>query len=121
MAENLDRIHIRDLQTECIVGIFPREREVKQEVVFNITLEAELSKACSSDNIDDTIDYKKLKQRILAMVEGSDFFLIERLAEAVSAICLEDRRVRRCTVSVDKPGALRFARSVAVEIQRSRD
>lgn len=120
MAEQLDRIQIRDLRTECIVGIFPREREVKQEVVLNITLEADLSKACASDNIDDTIDYKQLKQRILAMVEGSSYFLIEKLAESVAAICLEDARVHRCTVSLDKPGALRFARSVAVEIQRSR-
>ncbi len=91
---------------------------MKQEVVINITLHADLRKPCESDNIADTIDYKKLKQRVLALVEPSGFFLIERMAEAIAQVCLEDRRVLRCDVGVDKPGALRFARSVAVEVSR---
>lgn len=115
-----DRIHIRELHARCIVGIFPHEREVRQDVFLNITLEADLKKACRSDRIEDTVDYKGLKRAILEMVEQSEFYLIERLAEAVAEICLGHPAVERVTVSVDKPGALRFARSVAVEIQRSR-
>jgi D-erythro-7,8-dihydroneopterin triphosphate epimerase len=122
MAETpLDRIHIRDLQARCIVGIFPHEREHLQEVVLNITMHADLSTACRSDRIEDTVDYKGIKKRVLAMVESSSFFLIERMAEEAASICLEDPRVRKVDVSVDKPGALRFARSVAVEITRYSD
>jgi len=114
----LDRIHIRDLEARCIVGIYPAERENLQDVVLNITLYVDLSTAGGSDNIDDTVDYKTLKKRILKMVEASDFFLIERMAAICAEMCLEDKRVRRVDVTVDKPGALRFARSVAVEITR---
>jgi D-erythro-7,8-dihydroneopterin triphosphate epimerase len=116
----LDRIHIRDLLVRCIVGIFPHEREEKQDVILNLTLFADLRKACQSDNIDDTVDYKSLKKQVLEMVQGSSFFLIERLAEEVARMALAVPGVQRVTVSVDKPGALRFARSVAVEITRER-
>lgn len=116
----LDKIHIRDLRAYCIVGIFPHEREAKQEVLINVTLHADLSKACQSDDIEDTVNYKNLKYKVLDLVENSGYQLIETMAEAVAAICLSTPRVERCIVSVDKPGALSYARSVAVEIERTR-
>jgi len=116
----LDRIHIRDLATRCIVGIFPDERTHKQDVVFNITLHADLSRAGATDQIEHTVDYKQIKKRILSAVELSEFFLVEKLAEQVAAICLEHPLVQRVDVILDKPGALRFARSVAIEITRTR-
>ncbi len=119
MAEPvLDRIHIRDLHVRCIVGIYPYEREEKQDVILNLTLYADLRKACQSDNIADTVDYKRLKKQVLDMVQNSAFYLIERLAEEVARMALGAPGVQRVTVSVDKPGALRFARSVAVAITR---
>ena len=121
MSSPLDRIHIRDLTTRCIVGINPDERVNKQEVIINITLEAELSNACASDSIDDTVDYKRVKRSVLELVENSQFLLIERLAEAIAQTCLREPRVQIVQVSLDKPGALRFARSVAVEITRKRN
>jgi len=121
MAEHeMDKIYIRELSARCIVGIFPREREVRQEVLINIVLACDLAEAGRSDAIADTVDYKQIKNRVLEMVEASEFFLIERLAEAIAALCLEAPRVQRVTVTVDKPGALRFARSVAVKITRQR-
>ncbi len=116
----LERIHIRDLTVRCIIGIYPEERRDKQDVVVNIALEADLRAACQSDRIEDTIDYKGLKKRVVAMIESSSRFLIERLAEDVAQLCLDEPKVERVTVCVDKPGALRFARSVAVEITRVR-
>lgn len=116
--ERLDRIHIKELLVRCIVGINPDERVKRQDVVLNIELCADLRRACRSDAIDDTIDYKNLKRRIVAMVEESEFYLIEKLADQVARICLEDARVRQATVRIEKPGALRFARTVAVEITR---
>ena len=117
----LDRIHIRDLQARCIVGIYPEERENLQDVRLNVTLHADLRAAGKSDNIDDTVNYKGLKKSLLQMVESSSFFLIERMAEEAARICLQDKRVRRVDLTVDKPGALRFARSVAVQITRTQD
>ena len=116
----LDRIHIRDLLVRCILGIYDDERREKQDVVANITLHADLSAACKTDSIDDTVDYKGIKKEILAMIQQSEFFLIERLVEEIADIALKDPLVKRVDVSVDKPGALRFARSVAVEITRTR-
>jgi D-erythro-7,8-dihydroneopterin triphosphate epimerase len=114
----LDKIHIRDLVVRCIVGINPEERTQRQDVIINITLHADVSKACRSDRIEDTANYKTIKDQIVDMVEKSQCRLIECLAQQVADICLADSRVRRVEVTVDKPGALRFARSVAVEIVR---
>ncbi|MBI1318440.1 MAG: dihydroneopterin aldolase [Candidatus Hydrogenedens sp.] len=114
----LDRIHIRGLLVRCIVGINDDERENKQDVRLGVTLHADLRKAGASDNIDDTVNYKGIKQALFKMVEASDYFLIERLADEAARVCLQDKRVRRVDVVVDKPGALRFAESVAVEITR---
>ena len=116
----MDRIYIRDLALRCIIGIYPDERTAQQDVVINIVMTADLSKAGGSDRIDDTVDYKSIKKRIIKLVEGSQYGLIEAMAERIAAICLEDEKLTAVTVTVDKPGALRFARSVAVEINRTR-
>lgn len=115
-----DRIYIRDLAMRCIIGIYPDERKEKQDVVFNIVMECDLSKAGRTDQIEDTVNYKSIKKAILKEVESSEYFLVESLAARVASLCLADKRVQSATVTVDKPGALRFARSVAVEITRSR-
>jgi len=117
----MDRIHIRDLTLRTYVGIDPEEQQKKQEVTLNITLFADLEKACRTDDIADTVDYRSLKKQVVEYVESSRFSLIEHLAEAVSEIVLKDSRVRKAEVTVDKPGALRFARSVAVTIERGRN
>lgn len=116
----LDRIHIRDLLLRCTIGVYDEERREKQDVVINVTLHADLREACGSDRIEDTVDYKAIKKRIIAMVDGSAFFLVERLAERIAEICLEAPRILRVDVSVDKPGALRFARTVGIRITRER-
>jgi dihydroneopterin aldolase/D-erythro-7,8-dihydroneopterin triphosphate epimerase len=115
-----DRIYIRNIRCRCIVGINPEEREKQQDIILNITLWTDLAKPGHTDNIADTVDYKELKKRVLELAETSAFFLIERLAQEVASLCLEDCRVSQAQVSVDKPGALRFADSVAVEITRGR-
>ena len=116
--KELDRIHIRDLAARCIVGINPDERVNKQDVVINLTLHADLRKAGRTDDIADTVDYKAVKQKVLALVEGSSFMLVERLAEAIAETCLAQPGVLRAEVLVEKPAALRFARTVGVEIVR---
>lgn len=117
----MDKIYIRDLNLRCIIGIYPHERKEKQDVVVNLVLDGNFSKAGRSDDIGDAVNYKTIKQQVIRLVERSSFNLIERLAEEIARVCLKDRKVRRVTVTVDKPGALRFARSVAVEMTRGRD
>jgi FolB domain-containing protein len=115
-----DKIHIRDLSFRCIVGVNPSERDKKQDVVVNITLHANLAKACRSDALKDTVDYKALKQTVLGMAEESSFLLVEKLAQAIADICLSFDGVEAAQVVVDKPGALRYTRTVSVEIFRRR-
>ncbi len=116
----MDRIRICDLLVRCVLGVNDHERGEKQDVVINLTVHADLRQAGKSDNIKDTVDYRALKKRVLAMAERSQYFLVEALAEAVAELCLDQVGVRRVDVSVEKPHALRFARSVAVEISRER-
>ena len=116
----MDKIYIRDLALRCIIGLYPAERKNKQDVIINVTMETDLRAAGKSDNLNDTVDYKAIKLAILDFVENSSFNLIESLAEGIAAICLKDARVQGTTVMIDKPGALRFCRSVAVEVTRSR-
>jgi len=120
LNDHLDRIHIRDLLLRCVVGVYDEERRDKQDVNIQITLYADLRAPCQSDRIEDTVDYKAIKRQVVAAVEKSSFSLVERLAERIAEICLEDPRVARVRVIVEKPGALRFARTVAVEIIRER-
>ncbi len=115
-----DTIRIHDLHIRCIVGVYPEEREKKQDVIINVTLYADLRKASESDRIEDTLDYKAVKKAIFQLAEQSSFFLIERLAGAVAETCLTWPIVQGVTVTIDKPGALRFARSVSVSITRNK-
>jgi dihydroneopterin aldolase/D-erythro-7,8-dihydroneopterin triphosphate epimerase len=116
----MDKIVIRDLLVRCIIGISPEERREKQDVLISVALSVDLSAVGRSDRIEDGVNYRPLKKRILALAEASQYHLIEALAERVAGECLEDRRVREVQVSVEKPSALRFARTVGVEITRKR-
>lgn len=116
----MDRIHIRDLTLRCIIGVNDDERHEKQDVVINITMHADVSKAGATDDFTQTVDYKKVKLRIVSLVEGSKYYLLEALAEAIAGACMEFQQVQQVDVLVEKPGALRFARTVGVEISRKR-
>lgn len=116
----MDKIIIRDLLVRCIVGVREHERVNKQDVIINIDLIADLRKAGKSDNLGDSIDYSTIKKRIVTELEDSHYFLVEALAERIADICLENEMVKSVKVTVEKPSALRFARSVGVEINRDR-
>jgi len=116
----MDRILISDLLVRCIIGIGDDERKEKQDVLINLALSVDLRKAGRSDRIGDAVDYAVLKKRIVGMAEGSQFFLVEALAEKIAELCLEHPEVSQAQVRVEKPAALRFARSVGVEITRNR-
>ncbi len=120
--EKMDKIFIKDLLVRCILGINPDERVNKQDIVINLTLYSDFSRAAASEDINDTVNYKELKLAVIDLAENSSFLLVEKLTEEIAALCLDRRGVRAVKVQVEKPTALRFARSVGVEIFReSRD
>ena len=110
-------IRITDLSLKTIIGIFDWERKQKQEVVINVELEFNASKAVKSDRVKDTVDYKAITKKIIGHVEASKYFLLEKMSDSVLKIVLEDSKVKWARVRIDKPGALRFARSVSVELE----
>jgi FolB domain-containing protein len=89
-------------------------------VLINILLWVDGRRAAQSDRIEDAVNYRDITKQVIAHVEASEYFLIERLAEQVARICLQDPRVQETQVMLEKPGALRFARSVGVTIRRTR-
>ncbi len=116
-----DRIEIKDLLLRCIIGLNEEERRAKQDVLINLLLWTDIRAAAASDDIGETVNYRTLTKRVIEHVEASQYFLVETLVERLAEICLQDPRVARVEVSVEKPGALRFARSVGVRIVRERE
>ena len=117
--KSLDRIRIEGLRFLGLIGVNDWERVARQIIKIDITIHAELNRAIDSDSIDDTINYRTLSQDIQKLVENSRFELIETLADAVANLCLRHPLARRVEVSLHKPGAVRLADSVSVEIIRS--
>ena len=110
-------IRITDLSLRTIIGIFDWERTRKQKVLINVEIQFNASRAARSDKVKDTVDYKTITKKIIKHVEVSEYFLLEKLADQVLKIVMEDRKVKAAKVRIDKPGALRFARSVSVEFE----
>ncbi|HEX2952320.1 MAG TPA: dihydroneopterin aldolase [Armatimonadota bacterium] len=117
----MDKILINDLLVRCIIGVNEDERRNTQDVVINIVLSADLHTPGRTDRLEDTVNYSALKKRIVAETEQSHFYLVEALAERIADLCLAEPMVQQAQVTVEKPAALRFARSVGVVITRDRN
>ena len=115
-----NKIFVKDLEIETIIGIFDWEREVKQLINISYEVEVDINRAFKSDNIEDTFDYKSTSKKIIKFVEKSSFQLIEALAEKISRIIMQDEKVLNLSLSVSKPGALRGSKEVGLTIFRSR-
>ena len=115
-----DRIFLHGLTTECIIGFVDWERRVKQTVVLDIELPVDCRRAAISDEVTDTLDYKKLAKRVLAFIEASEFKLVETLAHRVALLILEEFAVAWVRIALNKPGAIRNSRDVGVVIERAR-
>ncbi len=116
---NMDKIFINDLQVETVIGIFDWEREIKQTISINLEMEFDISKAAKSDDINDSLDYKKVSKRIISLCEKADSYLVENLIEKIAQVVLKEFPVSKVTVSLEKPGALRGSKSVGITITRS--
>ena len=116
----MDQVLITDLLVRGIIGINDWEREKPQDILINIALFADLHDAGGSDEIADCINYRTIAKKVQEHAEEAQRFTVEALAADIAAICLEEPRVEKVQVRVEKPGAVRFARSVGVEIERAR-
>jgi 7,8-dihydroneopterin aldolase/epimerase/oxygenase len=116
-----DRIFVHGLTTECVIGFIEWERRVKQTVVIDLELAADARRAAATDEVSDTLDYRKVVRRILALVEDSQCHLIETLAERVARTVLEEFGVEWVRISLSKPGAFRQSRDVGITLERWRN
>lgn len=114
----MDKIIIKDLLLRGIIGINDEERVNRQDILVNIVMYADTRAAAKSDDIDDAVNYRTITKRIIDHVENSSDFLVEKLVNDIAHIILTEHGVDRVQVRVEKPGALRFAESVGVEIER---
>jgi FolB domain-containing protein len=117
----MDKIFIRDLVARGIIGVDDPEREKPQEILINITMYADTRKAGASDKLEDTINYRTIAKKAIAHAETAKRHTVEALAADIAIFCLDETRIDKVCVRVEKPGAVRFAKSVGVEIERSRE
>lgn len=114
----MDIVYIRDLRVKTIIGIYDWEREQQQVVSINLEMGFDNSKAAASDSIEDALDYKSVAKRLISFVEGSEFFLVETLAERICEIVRNEFSVPWVKLSLGKPGAVTGAQDVGVVIER---
>jgi dihydroneopterin aldolase len=116
----MDKIFLKELTTETVIGIFDWEREVKQTIAIDLEMSADIRRAARTDSIEDTLNYKAVAKRLLAFVQESRYQLVETLAEEVARLVLTEFPVEWVKVTLHKPGAIRHSRDVGVMIERSR-
>jgi FolB domain-containing protein len=121
MSHEHDVILVEDLLLRGILGLNDWEREKPQDILVNLRIYTDVRAAGRSDDVDHTVNYRTITKAIIELVETSSFYLVEALATAIAKLVLAEQGVREVTVRVEKPGALRFARSVGVEVTRRRE
>lgn len=117
----MDKTFIKDLLVRGIIGIRDWEREKVQDILINVTVFSDTTRAAETDDIADCVDYSALAKKVQTHAETAARLTVETLANDLAKICLQEKGVQKVIVRVEKPGAVRFAKSVGVEIERSRD
>ncbi|GMG85741.1 dihydroneopterin aldolase [Biformimicrobium ophioploci] len=114
----MDIVYIRDLKIDTIIGIYDWEREIRQTVSIDLEMVTDIRKAAATDDIEHTLNYKAVAKRLIAFVEGSEFLLVEAMAEEIASIVRTEFGVSWLRLRLSKPGAVRGARDVGVIIER---
>lgn len=114
----MDIVFISDLRIDTTIGIFDWEREIRQTVVLDLEMGADIRKAAASDRIDDALDYKAVAKRLIGFVSASEFQLVETLAEECARIVREEFGVPWVRLTLNKKGAVRGADGVGIRIER---
>jgi len=114
----MDKIFLRELKVETIIGIWEWERKIHQTVIVDLEMSADIARAAATDDVADTLNYKSVAKRIQSFVADSSFQLVETLAERIAEIIREEFGVAWVRVTVHKPGAIRGSRDVGIDIER---
>ena len=114
----MDKIFLRELKVDTIIGIWDWERKIRQTIVIDLEMSADIAKAAATDDIKDTLDYKGVAKRVQQFVGESSFQLVETLAERIAGIIRDEFDVAWVRVQVHKPGAIRGSRDVGIDIER---
>ena len=114
----MDIVYIRELEIDAIIGIYDWERETKQTVSIDLEMGCDNTKAAASEDIADALDYKSVAKRLISFIEGSEFLLVETLAERIAAIVLNEFSVSWLRLRLGKPGAVTGSKDVGVIIER---
>ena len=116
----MDKVYIRDLRIETVIGIYDWEREIRQTVSLDLEMGTDIRRAGETDHIDDTLDYKSVAKRLIDFVGKSEFQLVEALAENCAQIVLNEFNVPWMKLRLSKPGAVTGSQDVGVIIERSK-
>ena len=114
----MDIIFVHGLKVECVIGVWEWERRIRQQLVVDLDLGADIRRAAASDQLQDTLNYKEIADRVKALAEESGCQLVETLAENIAGLLLDDLGIPWCRVRINKHGALSAAGDVGVEIER---
>ena len=114
----MDKIFLDELKIDTIIGIWDWERKIRQTVVIDLEMSADIAKAAATDDVVDTLNYKAVAKRLQAFVGDSSFQLVETLAENIARIIRDEFDVAWVRVKVHKPGAIRGSKDVGVDIER---
>ena len=114
----MDIVFLHEMKVDTVIGIWEWERKIRQTVVIDLEMAADIRKAAASDSIDDALNYKSVAKRLQQFVADSEFQLVETLAEQVAAIVMDEFGVSWVRVKLNKPGAIRGARDVGIVIER---
>ncbi len=114
----MDIVFLRQLQIDTVIGIHDWEREIRQPLVLDLEMAADIRLAAQTDSITDALDYQAVAERLTDFVRSSSFQLLETLAEACAQLVLQEFGVRWLRLTVNKPDAIDNAQSVGVIIER---
>lgn len=110
-------VYIKGLQAQSVIGVYAWEREIRQTLVLDLEMASDTARAAASDQIADALDYATISSQVISLVEGSEYQLIESLAEEVARMVLKDFGVSWLRLRLSKPGAVAEAEDVGVIIE----
>ena len=114
----MDKIFLDELKIDTIIGIWDWERKIRQTVIIDLEMSADIARAAATDSVEDTLNYKSVAKRVQQFVRDSSFQLVETLAERIAGIIRDEFDVAWVKVRVHKPGAIRGSKDVGIEIER---
>ncbi len=114
----MDIVYIRELEVETVIGIYDWEREVRQTVSLDLEMGTDIRAAASTEDIEQTLNYKSVSKRLISFISESEFLLVETMAEEISQIVMSEFDVPWLRLRLSKPGAVRGAKDVGVVIER---